>query len=54
MLLDGYAEVNIEAVVPGAELEDVVYDQWAPLLGVLSFLLFSRLRRGPGVPSPVL
>jgi len=27
VLLDGYAEVNIEAVAPGAELEGVVYDQ---------------------------
>jgi len=31
VLLDGYAEVNIEAVVPGAELEGVVYDQWVTI-----------------------
>ncbi|MBC8224238.1 hypothetical protein H8E65_06590 [Candidatus Bathyarchaeota archaeon] len=27
-MLDGYAEVKIEAVAPGAALEGVVYDQW--------------------------
>ena len=27
-MLDGYAEVRIEAVTPGAELEGIVYDQW--------------------------
>ena len=25
---DGYTEVTIEAVTPGAELESIVYDQW--------------------------
>ena len=25
---DGYTEVTIEAVTPGAELEGIVYDQW--------------------------
>jgi hypothetical protein len=30
-LLDEYAEVKIEAVTPGAELEGVVYDQWVTI-----------------------
>ncbi len=28
---DGYTEVTIEAVAPGAELEGVVYDQWVAI-----------------------
>lgn len=30
-MLDEYAEVKIEAVTPGAELEGVVYDQWVTI-----------------------
>ena len=30
-MLDGYAEVKIEAVTPGAELEGVIYDQWVTI-----------------------
>ncbi len=30
-MLDEYAEVKIEAVTPGAELEGVIYDQWVTI-----------------------
>ena len=30
-MLDGYAEVKIEVVNPGAELEGVTYDQWVTI-----------------------
>jgi hypothetical protein len=30
-LPDGYTEVTIEAVAPGAELEGIVYDQWVTI-----------------------
>ncbi len=30
-MLDGYAEVKIEAVTPGAELKGVIHDQWVTI-----------------------
>ncbi len=30
-MLDGYAEVKIEAVTPGAEFEGVIHDQWVTI-----------------------
>ena len=47
-------EASAEEFAVGGGGFSIPIPWWAPLLGVLSFLLVSRLRRGPGVPSPGL
>ncbi|MBL7080227.1 hypothetical protein ISS39_07885 [Candidatus Bathyarchaeota archaeon] len=47
-------EASVEEFAVGGGGFSIPIPWWAPLLGVLSFLLFSKWRRGPGVPSPVL
>jgi hypothetical protein len=47
-------KVYVEEFAVGGGGFSIPIPWWAPLLGVLSFLLFSKWRRGPGVPSPVL
>ena len=47
-------EASVEEFTVGSGGFSIPIPWWAPLLGVLSFLLFSRWKRGPGVPSPRL